>query len=334
LPKEFAMSNQNHLVTYTPFFNLSDNVAQSHNTTWGELLPMLTTHVVTTNEKALLPCINGYQYLLKGDPAEAMGLRKDGKPNKNFSPIGVRRLRENLIAMSLFIADFDGRIQLSDVQSIFGQFEYACYTSFNHQRTDIEKKQSAVDKFRTVVPLATPMPITKFRELRTAMHHWLDGDGHRISDPVTFSIGQIYLLPAVREEDQSKAVAWHNEGELMDWTMFEAIKSTMPVSSPIVHNASGTRPNGFVLKPDDMLQTFNGSIAVHSIDRKISGVLCPFHADTKPSEFAGITNNGTPFLQCKKCGRVYMTRTKEDPILTGIKKIADAKRRRADLETK
>lgn len=326
------MSNDNHQIIYTPFFKLTDNVAKSRSTTWGELVPTLTTHIVTTDDKALLPCINGYQYLLKGDPAEVMGLRPDGEPYKNFSPMGVRRIRENTIAMFMLIFDFDGRIMLSEVQDIFSQFEHVCYTSFNHQHENIVKKEPAVDKCRVIVPFSRPMPIAKFRELRPAIHHWIDGDGPRISDPATFSIGQVFLLPAVREEDKSKAVAWRNEGELMDWSMFEAIKSTLPVASSNIYSASAKEPSGLVLKPDDTLETTNELIEVQNISRKISGVRCPFHNDRKPSEFASITTSGTPFLQCKKCGRVYMTRPKEDPILVGLAKIAEAKRRRAKWE--
>lgn len=328
------MSNDNHPISYSSFCKLTDNVVKPHTTSWGELVRLFTTHIIATDEKACLPAINGWQFIAKGDPAEVMGLRPDGEPYKNFSPTGVRRIQENLAAMSMFIFDFDGKIQLSEVQSIFGQYEYACYTSLNHQVANIAKQEPAVDKMRVIVPMANPMPVEKFQELRTAMHYWIDSDGPRITDPATFHIGQIFLLPAVREEDRSKAVAWRNEGELLDWRMFEAIKKSMPVKAAIQYGAFGRKPSEFVLKPDDVLDTANGSIAVRNIDRKISYVLCPFHGDRKPSEFAGITTNGTPFLQCKKCGRIYMDRAGEDPIIAGLAKVAEKKRRCAAQEIK
>jgi len=328
------MSNDNHQLIYTLFSNLTDNVAKSLVATWGDSIPLFTTHIIATDDKAFLPCVNAWQYVEKGDPAEVMGLRPDGVPYKTFSHMGVRRIQENLVAMSMLIFDFDGKILLSEIQSIFGQYEFVCYTSFNHRRQNPEKGEPAVDKMRVVLPFLKPMPVDKFRELRPVMHCWFDGDGPRITDPVTFSIGQVFLLPVVREEDKSKATAWRNEGELLDWAMFEAIKKTMAAQSPLKYSEAGTNPCGFKLLPDDLLDTATGSIMVRNIDRKISRVRCPFHGDPNPSEFVGITANDTPFLHCKKCGRVYMTRTKADPIISGIAKLKALKRLRSEQENK
>jgi hypothetical protein len=326
------MSNDNLPVAYSIFLRLTDNVVKQRGAPWRKLADLLTSHPVVFEEKQFLPVFNGWRYKTKGDPTEDYGTRKDGKPASSFSPIGVRRIQQNLIEMSMFILDFDGKMLLSEVQAVFGQYEYVCYTSFNHQVENIEKQEPAVDKFRVVLPFSKPMPVGKFLELEPAMQYWIGGSGPQIVDPKTFSIGQVFLLPAVREESKPDAAAWRNEGNLLDWLMFEDIKKSMPAESEIQYGASGSKPTGNVLMPDDILETANGSVMVRDINRKISRVRCPFHGDSNPSEFAGVTNHGIPFLQCKKCGRAYMQITKEDPIVAGIAKLKEKRRLRAERE--
>jgi hypothetical protein len=328
------MSNKNLAVMYAFFYKLTDNVVKEVRTTWRVLVDSILSHPVVTEEKESLPVFNGWAYVAKGDPAEDLGTHKDGRKVLNFSPTGVRRIQQNLVEMFMFILDFDGGMKLSEVQAIFGEYEYVCYTSFNHQVGNAEESGPAVDKMRVVLLFDRPMPVTKFQELKSAMKYWIDGGGSPIADPKTFSIGQVFLLPAVRADDQSKAIAWHNEGKLLDWTMFEIIKQSMPVQHTTQFGASGSKPSSLVLKPDDVLDTANGTIMVKDIEHKISYVLCPFHADRKPSEFASITSNGTPFLQCKRCGRIYMQRYAGDPIIEGLAKLKDMKRRRTAQEAK
>jgi len=327
------MTNDAHPIQYSSFSNLSDNVVQPCRSTWYELVALLGTHSIAIEDKAFLPAMNGWRYKGSDDPTVDKGTHKDGSPVKNFGP-GVRRIQSNLVEMSLLILDFDGGMLLPEVQAVFGEYEYVCYTSFNHQVEDIENNHHAVDKFRVVLLLKSPMPIDKFIELKPAIQYWIDGDGPALTDPKTFSIGQIFILPAVREEHTSNVQAWRNGGKLLDWKMFESIKIDMPIKAAIQYGAFGAKPSGLVLKPDDVLDTANGNIMVRDIDRKISYVRCPFHADPKPSEFAGITSNGTPFLHCKKCGRAYMHRIKSDPIVAGIAKITEQKRLRAAREAK
>jgi len=73
--------------------------------------------------------------------------------------------------------------------------------------------------------------------------------------------------------------------------------------------------------PDDVLETRDGFIEVRKVDRKISYVRCPFHGDINPSEFVDVTQRGTPFLVCKKCGTIYMDKGRVDPIADAIAKI-------------
>ena len=326
------MSNDNHPVAFSTFCNLTDNVVKLCNSLWIDLILILTVHLTALEDKAFLPVFNGWRYKEKGDPTENLGTHKDGKPVRYFSPMGVRRIQENLIEMTMLILDFDGKMLLSEVQAVFGEYEYICYTSLNHQVPNEEKQEPAVDKFRVVLPFFSPMSVAKFNELKAAMQYWIDGGSPQLADPKSFSINQVFLLPAVREEYAANAVAWRNEGKLLDWTMFEDIKKSMPAKTAIQYGASGSKPSKKVLEPDDVLATKNGCVMVRDINQKISHVRCPFHADRNPSEFAGITSNGMPFLQCKNCGRIYMERTKSDSIIDSIAKLKEKNRLRAERE--
>jgi hypothetical protein len=328
------MSNDNQHISYSMFGKLTDNMVKSYDAKWADLATLFTTHPIVVDDKSSLSVFNGWRYKDVSDPTVDNGTHKDGTPVRNFSSMGVRRIQENLIEMSMLILDFDGAMPLADVQSVFGEYEHASYTSLNHQVKHTDKNEPAADKFRVVLPLLQPLPVIQFRELKFAIRNWLERDGKQLADPKSFSIGQVFLLPAVREEHKANAIAWKNTGKLLDWHVFENFKKTLAPSASYALRNYGDRPSGNKLKPDDILHTSTGGVVVSDINEHISKVLCPFHGDRHPSEFAGITYNGTPFLECKKCGRVYMDRSKPDPIIDGIAKINEKKRLRAAQEGK
>jgi hypothetical protein len=318
------MSNCELPICITKFNEMSDNAAKSVESTWGQFACSITgNHAIATMPKAHLPLFNGWRYKSIADSTVNNGCHDNGLPIVQFSHTHVRRHKSNLVELSMLVLDFDGALPITAVHHVFGEREYVCYTSLNHQ-------VGCIDKFRVVLPFSVRMSVGDFVRLQPAIAHWvrdLVKDHHpELLDNSTLSIGQIFILPSVRAEDVSHAQAWRTEGDLLDWTMFESILKAMPVT-PTRHSMStGPAPSGFKLKPDDWLETANGGVLVRDIDRKISRVRCPFHGDPTPSEFAGITTSGAPFLQCKKCGRVKMDMVAVDPIIAGLAKIAEKKR--------
>ncbi|CAJ8041829.1 Signal recognition particle GTPase [Burkholderia pseudomallei] len=317
------MPNSALQIHYTNFNAVYDNVVKPALASWEELVARLVSgHPLVVGDKLTLPSFSAWRYKSIDDPTVDHG-EKDGEPVECFSETHVRRLKSNALEMTMLIIDFDGRLSIEEAQHRFGEYEHAGYTSLSHRRED-------EDRFRMAIPFTDPMPKAEFLRLESGMRRWIDGSGHNLADNKTYSVGQVFLLPAVYAESAELARAWHNRGRLLDWRVFESLREQ---TEPRVTGASyaGTEQantaNGFRLLPDDVLQTKSGPITVKDIDRKISHVLCPFHGDTKPSEFVAVTKYGNPFLRCKRCGVVPM-RAGEDPIVEGLRKIAERKRQR------
>ncbi|HZW13293.1 MAG TPA: hypothetical protein VFF81_08905 [Noviherbaspirillum sp.] len=306
------MSNCDHRICITPFQEMADNTAKSININWGEFAHSLAAgHPIVSEDKTLLPLFNAWRYKDVSDPSVDNGVHKDGTPIKLFSPTHVRRHTPNLVELSMLVLDFDGALPITEVDQRFGNYEYVCYTSLNHQ-------VESVDKFRVVLPFSNPMPVTDFKRLQLKMTQWAIDQR---ADGSTCDIGRMFILPAVREEHRSIARTLRNHGTLFDWRVFESMPKPDIRQISMIRRENGTRTSSEKLKPHDVLETAAGRIVVRSIDRKISYVRCPFHADRRPSEFVDVTRAGTPYLVCKKCGTIYMERIQSDPIIDGIAKI-------------
>ncbi|MCK4165384.1 hypothetical protein HFK89_23780 [Ralstonia pseudosolanacearum] len=318
------MPNSSLPVRLSLFDCVGDNLVKPLDTTWGQFAQSLVTgHNVTEEHKLSLPCFSAWRYKDITDPTIDHGTDKHGKALKRFSTTHTRRIQSNLVELSMLVLDFDGKLPISEAQSKFAEYEHVGYTSLNH-RVDGQ------DRFRIGIPFATPMPVADFLRLSSAIAHWLETVRAVGVDDSTLKIGQVFILPAVCAEHRSLAHAWRNEGALLDWRLFESI--SVPTKSAAAYNCAPSAASGVPLQllPDDILQTSEGPIVVKNIDRKISRVLCPFHADAKPSEFVAVSKWGSPYLVCRRCGTIRMT--EEDPIISGLKKIAERKRLNAVRE--
>lgn len=313
------MSNSALQIHYTAFNSVYDNIVKPALASWDELALMLVSgHPVFVGDKLALPSFNAWRYKSIDDPIIDHGTDKHGKPVKCFSKTHVRRLKSNLVEMSMLVIDFDGGLPLDEVQQRFAKYEYVFYTSVRHRR---ENK----DKGRAVIPFTEPMPKAEFLKRKSAIETWI---GRGVADDVTYDEGQIFLLPAVYEEYAAHARAWRNEGALLDWRMFESIE--LPATQPKAAKATmaSNQQNEFRLMPHDVLETARGPIKVKDIDRKISKVLCPVpsHGDINPTEFVAVYPSGRPYLVCKRCGTIKMWQPQGDGIAEGLAMIAERKR--------
>ncbi|CAJ4550448.1 Signal recognition particle GTPase [Burkholderia pseudomallei] len=319
------MPNSALQIHYTNFNSVYDNVVKPAVAPWEELAARLASgHPVVVGEKLTFPSFSAWRYKSIDDPTVDHGTDNDGEPLDVFSETHVRRLKSNALEMSMLIIDFDGRLSIEDAQHRFGSYEHVGYTSLSHHLED-------EDRFRIVIPFTDPMPKAEFLRLESGMRHWIDGSGHNLADNKTYSVGQVFLLPAVYAENAELARAWHNRGRLLDWRMFESLcEQTEPLVTGTGHAGEkrANTANGFRLLPDDVLQTKTGAITVRDINQKISHVYCPFHGDTKPSEFVAVSKYGNPYLVCKRCGTIPLRSSGEDPIVAGLRKIAERKRQR------
>ncbi|KVM48923.1 hypothetical protein WJ58_26160 [Burkholderia ubonensis] len=316
-------------INYSYFDNIYDNKVKPVRASWHDFADTLVAgHPLVSEDKLSLPSFSAWRYKDIGDPTIDHGTDpKTGKPLKRFSATHVRRLKSNLVDTSMLVIDFDGGMAIDAVQSRFGEYEYVCSTSLRHRFED-------KDRFRVVMPFITPMPRDAFQRLYPALKKWINDDGRYVADEATYAMGQVFVLPAVHEDNVAKARAWRNEGKLLDWRVFES--SAPPVAEGRASGAGAARKHegGNRLLPDAVLDSEPGPIVVREIDRKISKVRCPFHPDPNPTEFVAVSEGGLPYLVCKKCGTIYMERPNDDGIASGLRRIAERKRARAAAEVK
>lgn len=311
--------NNNLPIGITFFHAMADNQAKSTSQLWPEVAAMLSApHASALSHKSNLPLFSPWVYKDVSDPSVVLGYDNDGKPTKFFSRTHVRRIAENLVEMTMIVLDYDGGRPIEQLREIFGEWEHVAYTTLNH-------REEGKDKARIVLPLAASMPVADFDQLWEVIKAWATDLG---ADPSTADSGRMFILPSVREEERHLSQSWHHEGSFLDWRMFGEMPK--PVAMALTAATKPLNSHGQLRKllPSDVLETVNSHFEVRDITRKISNVRCPFHDDPEPSEFVNITQRGTPFLVCKKCGTVYMERAKEDGIADGIAKILAKKKLR------
>ncbi|QJD91252.1 hypothetical protein HH213_14930 [Duganella dendranthematis] len=304
---------------FTLFHAMADIQAKTTYRSWPEIEAMLTApHASALSHKSNLPLFSPWAYKDVADPTVVKGNDADGKPLKFFSRTHVRRIKENLVEMTMLVLDYDGGSPLDQLIKIFSKWEHVGYTTLNH-------REEGKDKARIVLPLATSMSVADFEQLAEVIKAWATDLG---ADPSTADIGRMFILPAVREEHRHLAQSWHHKGPFLDWRMFRDMPTPVVVPKIAAVNPFNRQGRLRKLLPGGVIETANGHIAVRDITRKISNVRCPFHTDPEPSEFVNITARGTPFLVCKRCGTVYMERAKSDGIVDGIAQILAKKKQR------
>ena len=219
----------------------------------------------------------------------------------------TRRLNDNVLNVQMLVLDYDGGLSLEDAKTRFKDFEYVAYTSFSH------RKDGESDRFRIVLPLATPIPASgrfsdcddlidgsAWYELEQALRDFAGP-----CDPASFRCNQFFYLPVVPTEREPLAEVWANSGRLLDWTSWDRT----PVQGPWTASearSSSTHRSTRTLDPNSQVRTQQGPVRVRDVVGKIEGVWCPFHEDRNGSEFIKhIQETGNTFLFCRKCNQSY-----------------------------
>jgi len=221
----------------------------------------------------------------------------------------AKRRQANVIEVDLLVLDYDGGTTIDEIKDRFKEYEYVCYSSFRHLY------DGKTHKFRVIIPFTKPIPAwRKHNEYGVAID---GGEWYQIRDslesfvgpcdPVSFKASQIYSIPSAPESRLDLAFTEHNSGKWLDWEKLER-KSfrSMDTGSDSPTGKSLVKTGDKHLEPNQILQTKTGSIRVKDVTGKINGVLCPFHEDTKPSEFIRkVEATGNIFLHCSTCNKNY-----------------------------
>ena len=286
-----------------------DNRVVPLETTWEVFRDfILEGHVqVTSEDRSAVKLFNASEYKsvesLDGMPGT---LVYDDDPDKVYA----RRLKENVLAVTMLILDYDGGMSIEAARERFKAYEYVGYTSFRHLKT------KGVEKFRLVFPLASPIPAAgKFTDCDDLIEGavWYElgevlKDFAGDCDPASFRCNQFFYLPITTKSRTATAEVWANSGAPLDWSFWKRSSPQQYVTRTESASAD-RRSTSHHLEPNQVLKSRSGSFRVRDVIGRIEGVWCPFHDDKNGSEFIKRTAKGDIFLYCRRCDKTYwMTR--------------------------
>ncbi len=286
-------------------------------TSWENIVALFTAdhEIMLRKEDATL--FNGAHYKAVSEISE---YSDDWVQDAGTGNTYAKRRQINLIENDLLVLDYDGGVTLEAIKQQFQAYEYIYYTSYRHLYDE------ETEKFRFILPLKTPIPSWKrFNEHGIAVE---GGDWYQIidalrtfagpCDPKSFDPNQMYLMPSAPKTRIPLSQSGHNIGDWLDWERFDRIPfNTLDSDGATIHGDSFVATSTDYLEPNQVLSTEKGAIKVSDIEGRIGGVLCPFHADKKGSEFVRkVEATGNIFLYCSTCQKKYYMRTTFSPVIS------------------
>jgi hypothetical protein len=179
---------------FSLFNSVTDNQPREVDRTWRDFCELVTKPVVrqAKDGELLSPAI--------------------------FDP--KRRAKANVVELSALALDLDHGVSLENDLSRFGKLgcAFAAYTTHSHKRIT-DSNPNAEERFRIVLPLATPIPALYY----PALWAWANQQSGGKLDPATKDASRIFYLPAKAASD-SPYYYEICEGWLLDWRELPAIK--------------------------------------------------------------------------------------------------------------
>lgn len=289
--------------------SLWDNRVQPLETTWDVFCDAIMEGHAIAPDRSTTKLFNAVEYKPVDDIRDVPGATVyERSTNWTYT----RRLQDNVLAVHMLVLDYDGGLSLESARDKFKGFSYVGYTSYGH------RKDHGVDKFRIVLPLATPIPsIGRFSDCDDL----IDGSAwHELElalknfagpcDPASFRCNQFFYLPVAPQERRSLAHAWSNVGNLVDWTAWSRKPADGPCIGDKARSSIACRSTR-TLDPNLVLRTQQRQVRVRDVVGKLEGVWCPFHSDRNGSEFVRrVPDSGNVFLFCRKCNQTYFMASK------------------------
>jgi hypothetical protein len=139
-----------------------------------------------------------------GDPTAQLGRKKLYKNHEwtgeyHYYPNTVRRCKDNLVAISGMLLDFDKDVKIEEVMESYKNIEYVLYTTFNHTYDS--------HRFRVVIPFTTPLLVEDIERKKQFIEDIFVG-----VDPASFSASQSFYF----HSGHNDPIAYHNVGHIID----------------------------------------------------------------------------------------------------------------------
>lgn len=215
------------------FSSAKDNVVDKTKTfecEWSEIVENLTKLHVSEVKNDLGFVIGKFEL----DTAVAKPVVYDeGLETQHVVPGTIRRCSENLLEQHALCLDYDGGAKIEDVIALVSDmgYKYLAYTSHSHL------KDGATEKFRVVIPFATPCPTSEWKLRRDIVLELFPG-----VDASTTACSRIFFAHACPEERQHLALSWSQDGEAFDWNILPRKEPFVPVAvdrSKLVDSGNG-----------------------------------------------------------------------------------------------
>lgn len=124
---------------------------------------------------------------------------------------GTRR-SDDVLVVSMFVADFDGGAELDDVRPLLDGMAWAAYSTHNHN------PDAGLVKWRLVLPLSEDVPASDWPRTWAAFNSLLGGE----ADRACRDAARLYYLPSCPAETKNAAFFESGEGEF--WNANEVVK--------------------------------------------------------------------------------------------------------------
>lgn len=222
--------------------------------------PTIADFLMQHNEaqtKEEVPLFNLWQFKTENYEEGRRRIYEDGMPTENYEKIPgtIRRCKNNSLALHGLVLDYDGTRTINETVERFreSEIEAVIYTTF--------RNTEETNKFRVVLPFATPLPVTKIRAKRAAIQETFPEVDH-----ASFSESQSFYL----HSGAVPYVYW-NKGTMIDpdWFEDEVIPERVPIEKSYTE-FTGDRSN-YKEKLIDSLATCSG--LRYASDRSHLGVL-------------------------------------------------------------
>lgn len=217
------------------FKNALDNFVEeewAREVEWEEVIDFLGTHRETVNKNEQGFILGAFET----DPAKAdPAVTNRGKPEEKIHFGTIGRTRENLREIHAACLDFDGGVSLDFIVEglVETDLTHCGYTSYNHQNPD----KGSLDKFRIILPLATPCPVDEWVARRHNILEMFPGLDHS-----TVSCARIFYAPAHPPGAAHRHFTWHHTGCSLDWRELDAkppLEPLPPRLRPVSKTATG-----------------------------------------------------------------------------------------------
>lgn len=139
-----------------------------------------------------------------GDPTALLGRKKIFKNGEwtgeyKYFENTVRRCKDNLVAISGILLDFDKDVKIEDVIDEYDGIEYVLYTTFNHTFQN--------HRFRMVIPFTQVLFAQDIQKKKESIKQTFKG-----VDDASFSASQSFYFHAGHND----SIAFHHKGYMID----------------------------------------------------------------------------------------------------------------------